>query len=104
MQPNHNSLFATWELTIEEQAAGETLQPEQIAVIQNDIAEAAAQKVGLKYDPTNSLQFLQKEAELAGRILILQYLLSRSASAQERLMEIANQVLQSNNLHSPEDY
>ena len=104
MQINPQSLFTTWELTIEERAAGESLQPEQIAVLQNDIAEAAAQKVGLKYDPANPLQFLQKEAELAGRILILQYLLTRSASAQERLTKELNLARQTNNLYTPEDY
>jgi len=85
MTPNFHSPFHTWELTIPEQATGYSLSTEQQAVIQNDIAEAAVQKLQLKYDPEHPLIFLQKEAELQGRILILQHLLDRSANVSSYL-------------------
>jgi len=85
MTPNFHSPFHTWELTIPEQATGYSLSTEQQAVIQNDIAEAAVQKLQLKYDPEKPLVFLQKEAELQGRILILQHLLDRSANVSSYL-------------------
>lgn len=87
MTPNTNSPFQSWELTLEERAIGYTLSPEQQAVIQNDIAISAIQKLQLKYDPSNPQEFLQKEAELQGTILTLQYMLARSASAQTDLMQ-----------------
>jgi hypothetical protein len=73
--------FTQYELTPEELITGYSLSPEQRAVIQNDIAEAAQQKVGLKYDPMQPLLFAQKEAELQGRINILQYMLTRADEA-----------------------
>lgn len=78
---NESSPFISYNLSVEERAAGYSLSPEQTLVLRNDIAEAAHQKLVLKYDPTNPQEFLQKEAELQGRILILQYIISRSESA-----------------------
>jgi len=78
-----NNQFTQHQLTNEELLAGYYLSPEQRAVIQNDIAEAAMQKVMLKFDPSNPMEFVQKEAELAGRILILTHMLNRAPIDQE---------------------
>lgn len=76
-----NNIFTSWELLPEETAIGYTLSPEQCAVIQNDIAEAATRRLSLKYDPSTPLQFVQEEAYLKGKIETLRYMLVRSANA-----------------------
>jgi len=75
--------FTSYKLTEEEIAAGSILSPLQMAVLQNDLSEAAHQKVQLKVDGTNVTGFIQKEAELAGRLLILRYILDRSEQAKQ---------------------
>lgn len=87
-----NNPFISYDLTLEERAAGYSLAPEQELVLQNDIAEAAMQKLSLKYDPTNPQEFLQREAELQGRIMILQYIIMRSKSAA---YELTTEVIES---------
>ena len=72
---NTNSSFLSFTLTEGELKAGSHFAPEQRAVIQNLISTAAEEKVALTYDPLNPLQFTQREAELAGQIGILKYLL-----------------------------
>lgn len=80
MQLQQNT-FASWHLTKSEYTSGVILSPQQQAVIQNDIAQAAEQKLGLKLNTTNVMEYAQAEAELQGRILILQLLLARSEDA-----------------------
>ncbi len=75
MLVNTNSSFVKFNLTKDEFAIGCCFTPEQRAVIQNLIADAAEEKVALTYDPLNPLQFTQVEAELQGKIGILKYLL-----------------------------
>jgi hypothetical protein len=85
-----NTDFTQYELTEQEQLAGYRLGPEQKAVIQNDIAEAAIHKSGLKFDPSNPSDYIQKEAELAGRIAFLRYMLARSAQVEDTLNHSAH--------------
>ena len=82
MQVNSNSSFISYALTAEEKKAGSVFNYNQKAVIQNIIADIAEEKIRLKYDPNNPLEFQQREAELAGQIGILQYLLNLEASIQ----------------------
>lgn len=77
------SSFVKYTLTAGELAAGSSFSPEQRAVIQNLIADLAEEKVSLTYDPSNPLQFTQREAELAGQIGILKYLLDLHNSFKE---------------------
>lgn len=49
----------------------------QLAAIQNDIAIAAEEKIRMKFDPLNPQAFVQEEAELTGRILALQWLVTQ---------------------------
>lgn len=42
--------------------------------IQNLISAAAEEKLNMKFDPSNTLAFAQREAELQGQIGILKYL------------------------------
>ena len=53
--------------------------------IQYNISLLAMERLSLPYDPQNPVQFAQQEAELKGKIGILQYLLDSSDSAQDSL-------------------
>ena len=75
MIPN---MFTAWSLSDSEHRAGSCLGLLQKQVIQNLISEAASEKVALTYDPQNPLKFAQQEAELQGKIGVLQYLLAQS--------------------------
>lgn len=81
------NIFTAYTLTEEEIAAGSVLSELQMAVLQNDLAEAAQQKVHLKVNSANVTEFIQKEAELAGRILILTYVLERSNAAMQAVLD-----------------
>jgi hypothetical protein len=75
-----NNTFTTWNLTKEEYRAGINFSGEQQAVIQNLIAQIAEDKLNLKFDPEHPSAFVQREAELAGQIGILKYLLNLSTT------------------------
>lgn len=77
--------FQQWSLSAEEQVQGSLLQDLQKKVIQNEIAIAAQEKLALKFDSGNPLLFAQQEAELAGKIGILSFLLQQSELAAETL-------------------
>lgn len=79
--------FQQWLLSPEEILQGSILQDLQRKVIQNEIAIAAQEKLALKFDPTNPLSFAQQEAELTGKIGILQFLLSQSEVALTQSQE-----------------
>jgi hypothetical protein len=70
------STFTRYKLTPEEQENGQTLTTMNLYAIQNFICDAAEEKLALKFDPTNPMQFAQREAELQGQIGILQLLVS----------------------------
>lgn len=78
MKQSDQSLFAMWELTESEQLSGSILTPEQIALIQNDIAVAAHAQVALQFDPLNPGKFAQQQADLAGQIVALRRVIDRS--------------------------
>ena len=72
------SKFTKWDLEPIEHKSGSTYNLLQQMVIQNLICDAAEQKVALTFDPQNPIQFAQQEAELQGKIGILEYLLAQS--------------------------
>jgi len=74
--------FTQYDLSEAELSAGLILSTFQKYVIQNRIAEAAAQKVRMTYNLENPTACLQQEAELQGRILTLQQLLDDSEEAE----------------------
>jgi hypothetical protein len=67
--------FTSYTLNAAEYKAGSSFSSEQRAILQNLLSEAAIEKVNLTFDPTNPMKFTQAEAELQGKIGILQYLL-----------------------------
>lgn len=75
---NTSSSFISYTLTSDEYFAGSTLTQLQKYVIQNQIAQAAEEKLNLIFLPENAT----KDAELQGRILALKYLLDVSESIE----------------------
>ena len=72
--------FNRYELTDEEQRAGQALTLSNTAVIQNLIAEKAEAKIGLVLDTKDIDSYMQNEAYLRGQIDVLNYLLACNAS------------------------
>jgi hypothetical protein len=72
--------FQKFELSEEEQRAGQALSLASKAVIHNLIVDAAEKKIGLTLDPLNINSYVQEEAYLRGQIDVLQYLLDLSAA------------------------
>ncbi len=79
------SMFQSWEMSRQEYLTGSILTTLQIQCIQNQIVQIAHEKTMLKFDPNNVLVYAQQEAELQGKLLALQYLLSLSEEAAREL-------------------
>jgi hypothetical protein len=75
---NTASSFVSYILTSDEYLAGSVLSLIQKQVIQNQIAQAAEEKLNLTFIPENAT----RDAELQGRILALKYLLDVSESIE----------------------
>jgi hypothetical protein len=82
---NPTNQFQSWTLTPEEFLQGGLLTSLQKQVIQNQIAQVAAQKINLEFIPTEPLQFAQQEAHLRGQLDALSYLLTLSEEAEVQL-------------------
>lgn len=79
---NPDSPFQSWVLSPQELAQGSILTRLQKQVIQNQIAQVAAQKINLEFTPDNPLKFAQEEAALKGQMQALEYLLQLSQSSE----------------------
>lgn len=82
MPTPQNNLFTSYNLSEEEQLASYQLTTLTKMMLQNELSLAAQEKLALKFDPLNPINFAQREAELAGKIGILQYILAQSESTQ----------------------
>lgn len=76
--------FTSYILTKEEEIQGATFTNLNLAVLQNELALCAQEKLSLKFDTTDTLSFVQQEAELQGKIGILQYLIAQHHEVQTR--------------------
>lgn len=74
------STFTRYQLTPEEIQNGQALTTNNLYLIQNLICDAAEEKLALKFDPLNPMQFAQREAELQGQIGILKLLVELATS------------------------
>lgn len=73
-----------YELTDEEAISGHILTTYNKYAIQNCIADLSEEKLALKFDVNNQLEFIQREAHLAGKIEVLKALLDISDSVSNR--------------------
>lgn len=87
MTPNLNNEFQSWNLSQDELASGYRFSDEQLAVLHNEIATIAHNKINLKFDPSDPIKFAQIEADLAGQINILRYLIIRHTETTQRLQQ-----------------
>lgn len=70
--------FTSYELTPEETRIGFTFSELNIAVLQNELALASEARLGLMYDPSKPMEFVQSEAYNKGKIELLSFLLETS--------------------------
>lgn len=82
---NPESLFQSWVFSEQEQKLCSVLTLLQKQAIQNQICQLATERTTLEYNPTDPLKFLQRDAELKGQIIALQYLITLSNDAESRL-------------------
>jgi chemotaxis regulatin CheY-phosphate phosphatase CheZ len=82
--------FTRYELSESEQVQAVLLNDLQTKNIQNLLADVAEEKIRLTYDPLNPILFAQQEADLTGKLAILQYILS---SAQESALKLAQEAM-----------
>ena len=74
--------FSSYILTDEEQLEGQKLTITQTQVIQNLMSSYAEEKLHLTVDPNNTIVFIQQEADLKGKIEVLNYLLDLSDASK----------------------
>lgn len=76
------STFTRYNLTPEELQNGQQLTSNNLYAIQNLICDIAEEKLTLRFDPANQLQFAQREAEMQGQIGILKMLVELATASQ----------------------
>lgn len=74
------STFTRYALSAEEQNQAQQFTTLNLQMMQNLMCDAAEEKLGIKFDPSNPLVFTQREAELMGQIGILKLLCELSQS------------------------
>lgn len=79
--------FTKYELTQEEALQYSIIPETYKLILQNLLCEFAEHKVALKYDPINPTEFIQVEAELQGKIGIINLLLNQSKDAELTLLQ-----------------
>jgi len=79
--------FTTYELTPEEDITGSILSELQQYKLQNERAAVADSLVRLTFDPSNVSKYLQEEAELQGKLNMLDYIFALHEYAVQQLNE-----------------
>lgn len=74
--------FTHYDLTPKEILAGSILTLDQKAVLQNELAMIAENRINIDYDPQNPLKFAQDESFLKGQMSIIRVMLLRSQEAE----------------------
>lgn len=77
--------FSTYELTDKEALQSAIFTTLQLQNLQNQLANAAEEKLRLDFDPNNPSRFIQQEASLRGQMDILTFLIEASESAADQL-------------------
>ena len=83
-----NTSLSRYILTKDEERVAYTFTNLNLMAIQNEIAIASEEKLALKYNPQNPMEFVQQEAELQGKIGILKFLLAQHEEAQSRNLQL----------------
>ena len=80
---NPDSPFQSWVLTEKEFTEGSKLTITQKQVIQNRITMYVQERLNLDLDPTNPMEFTQREASIKGAVEALSSLLTQSTQAEQ---------------------
>lgn len=80
--------FTLYSFTSEEEIIANTFSEIQLARLRNELALVAQEKVNLKYDPEHPMQFLQQEAELQGKMGVLNYLIQAHEASVDDFMRL----------------
>jgi len=83
--------FTHYTLSKKEILAGSILTLDQKAVLQNELAMIAEQKLSLDYDAQNPTKFAQDEAFLKGQMSIIRVMLLRSDESEIQLRSFTSQ-------------
>jgi hypothetical protein len=81
--------FVYTKLNERQKLEGTTLTQDQKLVIQNERATIAEQLLGLEFDATNTLKFVQEQAFLQGQLATFKWLLDASNAAEAVLIDLA---------------
>lgn len=81
--------FTHYDLTNTEILAGSVLTFDQKAVLQNELATIAENRVNIDFDPQNPLKFAQDESFLKGQMSIIRVMLLRSDECERSLKLLA---------------
>lgn len=93
--------FSRYLLSEQESISGSILNSQQKMVIQNIIADIAEEKLALIFDPTNPSRFMQQEADLAGKLSILKFILENSKAYEDlALQKVRDQLDEQNSQNS----
>ena len=83
--------FTQFQLSDKEQVAGQILNDNNIAVLQNLRAQYSLEKLKLVYTPETHQQYLQREAEIMGWLNCLTYILDQhDTSVADYLHQASN--------------
>jgi len=82
--------FTAYVLTDEEVLQGGVFTSLQKQVLHNHLATEAENRLRLELNPEKVQEFIQAEAELKGKIQLLQYLLDVSDASEEELKRVRN--------------
>lgn len=85
--------FTTYEFTDQELVEAAKLTIPQRAYIQHQIGVLCGEKVNMKFDPLNSVDFMQNEAHISGQIDAYRFLLSGDEQSAEIIKELQAQVM-----------
>ncbi len=75
--------FQAIDLSARDEANGQILNSLQKAVLQNQRAAIATQKINLVFTPNDVLSYTQQEAFLKGQLDLIEYLLDASLASEE---------------------
>lgn len=90
------SSFQSWNLTEQEILSGSILTTMNKCVIQNRIVEIAEEKLALTIeDPEKMAKYFQREAELQGQLLALNWLLHCSEAAESQFNQSYHHIQES---------
>ena len=84
--------FSSYELTEAEAVDGFTLQQANLYMLQNELSLAAEAKLGIVVDPNNTIQFIQQEAFLRGKIEFINWLIAMHNQSVKDNYELAKLV------------